>query len=65
MSLTLEQKQAHERYENADVLIRRTVDTAFTAARNAIAATGMDTAGDDRAEALVSAILVYIEESAE
>jgi len=65
MSLTPEQSKAHERYENANAIVRRVVDDAYKAARKAITDSGMVVANDDRAEALVVAILIYIEDSAE
>ena len=65
MSLTREQTKAHERYENAPVIFRETVDRAYTAARDVIEASGMTAANDDRAEVLIAAISVYIEDSAE
>ena len=68
MRMNAEQRAAHERYEHAQTanpVFAKAVDEAFRAVRDAIAGRGMDTAGDDRAEALVAAIVIYIEESAE
>jgi hypothetical protein len=65
MSLTVEQKRAHERYQAADPVVRKVVDLAVNAARDQIIDSGMVAANDDRAEALVAAILIYIEDSAE
>ena len=61
MSLTTDQRLAHMRYEIADNLIRQAVDDAYVAS---LEANGMDCASDDRAEALVAAILIYLEDSA-
>ena len=66
MSLTREQRQAHNRYENGAPIIREVVvDAAYKAARKVIEATGMNVANDDRAEALIAAIEIYIEDSAD
>jgi hypothetical protein len=62
--LTAEQSKAHKRYENADSIIQEAVNKAYYAARQSLIDSGMDVANDDRAEALVAAILIYIEESA-
>jgi hypothetical protein len=64
LSLTTDQRLAHLRYEIADNLIRQAVDDAYSAARKSLEANGMDCASDDRAEALVAAILIYLEDSA-
>lgn len=63
MSLSTDAKFWHSEYQRADKLVRNTVDRAFTAARGAIASTGMDTANDDRAEELIAAIMKYLTES--
>ena len=67
MSLTAEQSKAHQRYEHAEEanpIIFEAVNKAYYAARQSLIDSGMEVANDDRAEALVAAILIYIEESA-
>jgi hypothetical protein len=65
MSMTIEETRAHERYQTAPKVFTDVVDNAYKAARKVIEDSGMDVANDDRAEALVSAIVRYIEDSAE
>ncbi len=67
MSLTNAQVQAHRRYEESEEknpIIFEAVNKAYYAARQSLIDSGMNVANDDRAEALVAEILIYIEESA-
>jgi len=64
MSLTREQSNAHDRYEESDPIIFEAVNKAYYAARQSLIDSGMEVANDDRAEALVAAILIYVEDSA-
>lgn len=64
MTMTVEQTRAHERYEEAPKIFRQAVDDAYRAARSVLTERGFDVANDDRAEALIAAISVYLEESA-
>ena len=64
MSLTKQQSDAHKRYEESYPIIFEAVNKAYYAARQSLIDSGMEVANDDRAEALVAAILIYVEESA-
>lgn len=65
MSMTPEQKQLHQQYQNSNESVRTVVDAAFHAASEMIIKNGMSVSFDDRAEIFVAAIYKYVVDSAE
>lgn len=58
--ITQQDKKWHEIYEGLPPETREAVDDAFMAARESLKENFMQTAGDDRAEALVAALARYV-----
>lgn len=64
MSLTRDQHAVHERYERFAPKVKLAIDRAFKQTQAVLRNEGLIVANDDRAEALVCAIVEYVEESA-
>lgn len=54
--------EVHKRYEESPDVVRFAVDDAFDAVQKAVAARGFKALGDDKAERLVTAIFLYLED---
>jgi hypothetical protein len=65
MSLTRQESYWHGFYEESEESTRDAIDAEFYAARCHLNASGFVTANDDRAEAVISALVRYIVESKE
>ena len=64
MSISLDVRELHESYENADDLIHLAIDEALEAVQTIFSDYGFDTANDDRAETLIAHIYQYLIDSA-
>lgn len=63
MSMTTTDRLWHDEYELADADTQQAVDHAYRAAVDSLRDNGIATSNDDRAEALVAAIMRYVNES--
>ena len=64
MSISLDVRELHESYENADDLIHLAIEEAFDAVQTIFSDYGFDIANDDRAATLIAHIYQYLIDSA-